>query len=44
MQYSFSYVVDIVGMDVKNRETWELVENKMLYEKPLFPAFLVVSC
>ena len=39
-QYSFSYVVDIVGMDVKNRETCELIENIILYEKPLFPAIL----
>ena len=27
-------------MDVKNRETCELIENIILYEKPLFPAIL----
>ena len=39
-QYLFSYVVHMVGMDVKNRNTWELIENIILYEKPLFPAIL----
>ena len=27
-------------MDVKNRETWELIKNTIRYEKPLFPAIL----
>ena len=39
-QYLFSCVVHIVGMDVKNRNTWELIKNTMVYEKPLFPAIL----
>ena len=39
-QYVFSYVVDIVGMGDKNRETWKLIENAITYEKPLFPAIL----
>ena len=39
-QYLFSCVVHIVGMDVKNRNTWELIKNAMVYEKPLFPAIL----
>ena len=30
----------MVGMDVKNRETWELIQNTIPYEKPLFPAIL----
>ena len=39
-QYLFSCVVHIVGMDVKNRNTWELIKNTMIYEKPLLPAIL----